>query len=219
MFRLDSESGHRACHKLLPWYVNGTLEPAERAAVERHLDDCDACRRDVSSLEELRGCVRAAPESADAAAAARGLRQVLDRIDAGAGSRGAGGRTWQDVRLAVRWALAGQAAAILALLTLVLWPAAPETAPGLPASYRTLSDPPAASGQGEDAGATLRVVFGDGVTEAELRRLLRSVGGDIVAGPSAVGVYTLRLPAPGDEALERLRADPRVRLAEPVRPR
>ncbi len=41
-------------HELLPWYANGTLEPSEAAAFERHLADCADCRRELDLLKKLR---------------------------------------------------------------------------------------------------------------------------------------------------------------------
>jgi len=46
-------------HELLPWYVNGTLETAEAAAFERHMSECDDCRRERTLLEKLRAEVEA----------------------------------------------------------------------------------------------------------------------------------------------------------------
>ena len=71
-------------------------------------------------------------------------------------------------------------------------------------------------------GATFRVVFVESAVEVELRQLLRALTLEIVAGPSAVGTYTLRRSAPSGaaisptDALEALRESPLVRLAEPV---
>jgi len=42
-------------HQLLPWYMNGTLDEAERASYEAHLGDCQACREEMSVIEALRG--------------------------------------------------------------------------------------------------------------------------------------------------------------------
>jgi hypothetical protein len=56
------------------------------------------------------------------------------------------------------------------------------------------------------------------MTERELRALLTSVGGTLVNGPSALGIYTVRIEPSSDApgvALEELRAHGKVRLAEP----
>jgi hypothetical protein len=66
--------------------------------------------------------------------------------------------------------------------------------------------------------AQIRVVFAPAVTMDELSRIASANRLSIVDGPSDAGVFGLAL-APGSdlsvvEALERLRADPRVRFAE-----
>jgi hypothetical protein len=102
------------------------------------------------------------------------------------------------------------------LLAVAFWP-------GPRAGYRTLSDPPRPAAAGAAvSGPQVRVVFAPATTEAELRRVLLEVRGEIVGGPSSLGAYTVAVPAsgPGSEplalVLEHLRADPRVRFAEPV---
>jgi hypothetical protein len=119
---------------------------------------------------------------------------------------------WSATPRAARWLIAAQLAALAGLGYLAATPA--ETAG---AGYRTLSAPVAPAA----AHGVLRVVFAPGTSEAELRALLLSVRAQIVAGPSAVGAYTLALDGGGaaepvEPVLELLRADVHVRLAEPV---
>jgi hypothetical protein len=45
-------------HQLLPWYVNGTLDPAERSSFEEHLGGCAACREEITIVEALRDEIR-----------------------------------------------------------------------------------------------------------------------------------------------------------------
>jgi anti-sigma-K factor RskA len=51
---------HLAPHPDLAGYVLGALDPAERAAFEAHLADCDACRAEVAELEALPAMLEAA---------------------------------------------------------------------------------------------------------------------------------------------------------------
>jgi hypothetical protein len=66
----------------------------------------------------------------------------------------------------------------------------------------------------------VRAVFDPSTTVEELTRILRETRLTIVAGPSESGVCTLALDPDGagsvESALNRLRADPRVRFAEPA---
>jgi hypothetical protein len=114
-----------------------------------------------------------------------------------------------------RWAAAAAAAA---LITAVAWRL--PRGESSDARFHTLSRPaPVAA-----AVTRLHVVFDDALPERELRALLLPLRAEIVGGPSALGVYTVALPAgrAGDEpeawVLEHLRTSPAVRFAEIVPP-
>ncbi len=57
---------HAAIRELLPWYLNDTLEADERDDVERHLQDCDACRDELEELKGLQFAAMLEPEPARA---------------------------------------------------------------------------------------------------------------------------------------------------------
>ncbi|MEM7585707.1 MAG: zf-HC2 domain-containing protein [Acidobacteriota bacterium] len=234
MFGLSAHLQHRATWKLLPWYVNGSLEAAEQAAVAQHLSDCEICRQEVTQLEALRQQVRTSQAAAVARSSAihsadateRGLQQVLRRIEDRSPSAGRSGI--RSSAPALRWALVAQAAAILLLATLLAWP---RSTPA-PQSFRTLSDAPlsdaalpdAALSDAAQSSPTLsksstelyRIVFRDDAVELEIRQLLQALDATLVDGPSAVGAYTLHAAGGRDEVLARLRAASWVRLAEPL---
>jgi len=42
----------------LPYYVAGTLDPADRAALETHLTECEACREALDTWMVIAGAVR-----------------------------------------------------------------------------------------------------------------------------------------------------------------
>jgi len=238
---------HQEAWELLPWYVNRTLAGDEREAVEAHLERCPLCRVEVAAGEELALAVRrgaAAPPDAGR------LERLLARLDEpGEADGGEAAELAAPAALppalppparpsaprlppAVRWALALQAAAVLALALglgslLAARDPAPAgsadltSAPAEPSSaaaprYRTLAAPaPPAAGE----GLAVRAVFSPTASEQELRRLLLAAGARFAGGPSPAGVYTLEIA--GDEAaaaaaLARLRGDPHVELAEPV---
>jgi hypothetical protein len=113
----------------------------------------------------------------------------------------------------LRWALVAQAAMIVLLAGFL---ARTAQRPGPGALYRTLSNPAPAPA----ASVRLTVMFQPQATEREIRDLLHGVKGEIAAGPTPSGAYTVEIPATGDPArvvLARLRSEPRlVMLAEPV---
>lgn len=45
--------------ELLPFYLNGTLEPAEKARVETELPTCESCRAELAELRDIAGVLRA----------------------------------------------------------------------------------------------------------------------------------------------------------------
>ena len=203
-------SEHAAADVLLPFYANETLRGEELAFVEQHVRACEQCQREVDWLRALYAACAASPLLQDAAGAVpnpvndvvtRGLqRNWTARIE----------ERWRIAQPWTRWLLAAQLAAIAVLGTLL----ATDTrdAP----SYRTLglANP---SAQMRDAVA---VVFAPGTTESDLRRVVLGVGARIVDGPSSTGVFMLEIPAERTtQALEALRSEPHVRLAERLGPR
>jgi anti-sigma factor RsiW len=218
---------HQRLRERLPWYASGTLAPAEAAPLREHLDGCAACRAELAQCRWLADGLRSRddpPWAPSAAGFARLMAAVDEAERRAAPAHGAAGferphgqlherrRAWLRSWLggsppAVRWALATQAALIVVL-------GAAWVAQAPPPQYGTLSDP---APRVIAPGAAFHVVFSDDITEREWRELLFSVGGRIVQGPSALGVYIVVVaPAQAPEAIARLRSHPKVRLAEPM---
>jgi anti-sigma factor RsiW len=194
--RLDT-STHRVVDVLLPWFVNGTLESEERALVERHLDQCKRCRREVDWLRELHAACTVA---ADGSPAANQLRRRLmkPRTAVQMAAKRHGVQPWSHA------VIAAQFAAILVLGALVVSSDEPR------APYRTLGA--AAS------SASLVVVFDPAATESDFRRTLRAAGARIVDGPTQANAYLLEVPPDTREhAIRALKADRRVVLVESLR--
>src|SRR5690554_6131177 len=63
--------------ELLPWYVNGSLEPQLRAQVEEHLQSCARCRAEVAFLETVRKGIRSERSQA---ADELGLRRLMRTV-------------------------------------------------------------------------------------------------------------------------------------------
>jgi hypothetical protein len=203
-------SAHAAADALLPFYANQTLRGEELAFVEQHVRACEQCQREVEWLRAIYAACAASPLLQVAARtvpdprndfASRGLpRNWRARIQEG----------WRTAHPWTRWLLAAQLAAIAVLGTLL----ATDTRDV--ASYRTLGLPNP-SAQTRDA---IAVMFDPGITESDLRRVVLGVGARIVDGPSSTDVFMLEIPAERtDRALEALRAEPGVRLAERLGPR
>lgn len=208
--RLRSE--HDAAFASLPWYVNGTLRGSELQRLERHLTSCVVCRRELAyqrQLSELIATSEDFPVSAE-----DGLQAIMDRIEAeesptshcgtAPGSRLRGlRRSWQQITPGVRVALLAQAAAIFLLVGLAATGIVSRSGDSdLEPAYHTLSDP----GPVADPRLRLHLVFVPDTPEIEVRSVVSGIGGDIVAGPSPLGVYTVAtsLPEDGSETQDSL---------------
>jgi putative zinc finger protein len=198
---------HTRAFELLPWLINGTLAGPEREAVEQHLRACIVCRRELKEQQRLHFSVRAR-RTADVSAEA-GFDRLNSELDAVADAA----RPRSRIRYAMAAKFAVAAAAGVAVLAVLLWFT---PLPNLGRDdYKTLATPPA------DA-ALVDIVFADETTAAQMQDLLADIDGEIVAGPSRLGRYSVRVtndPA-SDEQLDKLihalAADPRVRFAGPA---
>jgi anti-sigma factor RsiW len=228
------ERSHQRVWELLPWYVNGSLAQPERERVEAHLTACRRCE------EEVRACRRTAAEIAGAGEVAPSphpiqFQRVLARIEESEREERRHDGGWrllvpfrslvQATPRPLRGALVAQAAVIFLLVGFLAWgslrpgsgsPSQAASSPAAPSAvYRTLSDPAPAP----VPTVRLRVMFSPQATEREIRGLLLGIRGEITAGPSPLGLYTVEVPAAGDPAagvLARLRSEPQVTFAEPV---
>jgi anti-sigma factor RsiW len=165
---------------LLPWYVNRTLDRAERDQVEHHLATCVRCRDEVLLLEGLRAHVQSEEVTPPTEL---GLKRLLRDVKA---ERRRNGSLW--------WRRAAAAAIVVVViqagLLANLYRQPPDT-------FRTLGD--------VATEAMVQVRFSPEATEARIRALLQETGAVFVDGPSASGVYRLRLttdPA-NEEAMDR----------------
>jgi hypothetical protein len=201
--------GHDRAFDLLPWLVNGTLAAKERDAVEQHVRNCIVCRRELKEQRQLKAAVAEQPTVHVSAHA--GLAELDRRLDAKpAASFGA--REWGGWYAALQPFVLATAAGI-ALLAFLLWlTPLPEMGAD---RYETLATETPSSAK------LIDVVFAQQTTAAEMAALLDEIDGEIVAGPSAVGRYSVRIASGrrGDADLlrivERLTADSRVRFAGP----
>jgi anti-sigma factor RsiW len=199
---------HQRASELLPWYVNATLAGPEAAAVQRHLDACAECQKEVADLQAM---MTADDEEAGWRPSPAHFARVMARVDARSQPFWQRAAAWmREAPRPMRIAFALQAAVAFALVA------------GLslegPRIYQTLSRPQVAAA----AHARLHVVFAPDITEREMRGLLQGEHAVIVGGPSADGIYTVELSTPiaDDEdarkIAQRIAKGPKVRFAAPV---
>ncbi|MBQ5964691.1 zf-HC2 domain-containing protein [Massilia sp. ZL223] len=206
---MSGQDAHQAAQAVLPWLLNGTLAPEERAGVERHLRECAPCRADLDALRAMRSSAAQPDPDCDPE---RALARLLPALDAGAAKPRPSRPTLlqrlaaNDARWLVRVA-AAQFAVIALLGGLLLARVSPSPDTG---AYRLL-------GAEAPAQANLVLAFAPDTPEQELRRIARAGGVRIVGGPTSTGAW-LAVTSSGDMApvLARLRAEPAVVLAEPL---
>jgi anti-sigma factor RsiW len=197
------ENAHATTQRLLPWYVNGTLDESERLAVAAHLAECAECRAELDIERELETDVASLALDVD-----QGWANMRERM---AASTVEPPRVlWFRRRVPLGWAAAAQAIAALLLLTLLL----PQHRTALPpADYRTLGRAPVAP------KGNMIVMFAAGARESDLRQALARADARLVGGPTAAGAYLVEVTdAHRPQALQALRADKSVSLAEPIDP-
>lgn len=188
---------------LLPWYVNGTLDVATHRALDQEIAQSPSLRSEVTWLQLVRSQIREQPLTE---IAQRSESAGLDTLMALVHGEQSGkvlplpSRITRWVSGARRFPLSMGVAAALVLTQAVII----GTLLDQPAQdpLRTLSGGTVAGGQ------LLQITFKPLATETQIRALLSSVQGEIVAGPGALGVYAVRVPDhQGAAALEKLRND------------
>lgn len=211
---------HQAVQQLLPWLLAGTLDSAELAMTQLHLQTCAQCQADLAWQRKLRAAAPAPDAGFDAD---RGFAQLLPRLGPRLGPH-LGPQTssssppigvldrWRKAAAAnsawLKWTALAQLAAIgvLSLLLARPWNDA--------AGYRAMGGP----GGGSTAGAAdAVVVFRPDTPEREIRRILQASGARVVDGPTVTDAYVLALPpSRAAAALARMRAESAVTLAQPL---
>ncbi len=192
---LDTDE-HQAAQALLPWYVNGTLEPTEGVRVQAHVADCPRCQADAAWQARLRQ-VPAITEAGVSGTVDRhwtSMRRRLLTKENDASHKQRIGTRWKPTNW-LQLAVGIQGVVLLALA--FAWFGAP---------WR--DEPFLALGAAPNAAtANAVVVFRPDATEAQIRLALRASGARLVGGPTVTDAYLLQLPSLQPEALSRLRAE------------
>ncbi|MGN6513834.1 MAG: zf-HC2 domain-containing protein [Lysobacteraceae bacterium] len=196
---------HEEALRLLPWLVNGSLQPEERGWLDEHVAGCPRCRSERALLEELHAaCVQDQEDDAGLEAGWWRVRACVQPHAPAPSRWQAWRRRWARTPRWIGWTLAAQALIVFAAGTLLL------LAPRLPtasADYRTLGAAP--------ARGNLVVMVDPQMQEARWRGLLQASGARIVDGPNPTGAYVLAVaPARVAQACDALRAAPGVLLVE-----
>ena len=186
------EHGH--VDRLLPWFVNNTLDDGERERVRRHLDSCDTCRAAVSLLSSAQSTVR--HSIATPMVPPPRTERLLKSID-GFESK---------VRRSRTMAALGVAASLAAtLLVVALLLPDREQAATTPVRYETTTSPT----QRSSMDYVLDLRFESGTSMAAQERVLQGLQAKEINRGGSAGLYriTVSLPADSLEELEQYTRD------------
>ncbi|HVY00822.1 MAG TPA: hypothetical protein VHA55_13635 [Pseudorhodoplanes sp.] len=195
---MTNTSGREDIEQMLPWFAAGTLGRKDAARVEKALaSDRELARRFELVREELGETIRL--NESLGAPSARAMAALLRKIDAE--SPAAGGQP-VSVSLATRvsqfiaglsprtlaWSGAAAALAIVLQAGVITGVLLSDRGQG----YRTVSVEQAAPA-GEGSFALVR--FSPAASAADITKLLEDSKATIVGGPSAGGIYRVKLAA------------------------
>lgn len=198
---------HEQTLKLLPWYLNGTLDDGEAAMVEAHLVECAECSREAEAERALRDGVSSTGFDADEGWAAMRERLKTAEAEADIAPLPAPRPVWRR-QVGLGWAAGGALAASLAAMVLTTLPTArPDNV------YHALGNAPNAAA----ASANAIVLFAPETSSQAMRDALNGAGARITDGPLASGGFLVHMaPDSRDRALAQLRSKSGVVMAEPI---
>ena len=197
----DNDTRDEGLDLLLPWYVNGTLDAEERKQVEAYLERSRPARDEVELLRALRQQVKEEPlENSPGELGLQRLKrdikqaeqQPQDSTDKMGGKVITVASFWRPLAVAACLAVVIQAGVMVGMNSGMIPTGGDVTIAG-------------------KAPAVLQVTFAPDATEQDIREVLQSAGASIADGPTALGIYNLRLVDPAattvEEALGALRAN------------
>lgn len=164
----------------LPWYVNNSLDANQRKLIETQLSEDAELKLEADFLQKIRQQVKNPPGTSPGEFGWHRLQSQLQQT--------------QQTRLNRRW----QGLAIAASLLLLIQGGVLVTLLPSEDSYTPLSGT-------THTQATLQIRFNPDVREADMRKLLHDIHGQILDGPSASGLYRVTLGgATNDQIAERI---------------
>ena len=220
-------SNHDEIWLLIPWYANGSLEGSDHDRVKAHLQVCLVCRRELASQAMLAKHLEHTPSVEISYKPS--FERLMSRIHEEEGLRAKANRNrqthgkspwlaqWKNSLIAnftPKHLIPVFATGLLAIALALLFGRPPLNEIK---TYHTVANP---NNLNRFNANDIRVIFAEQVTGQEIGKLIGSIGGSIVDGPSPVGAYTVRVAdgIPLAQAISQLRGNKAVVFAEPALP-
>jgi anti-sigma factor RsiW len=190
--------------ELLPWYVNGSIEAADRAWVDSYLSEHPDARAELAWYRSLQKRIQ---ETVPAVPATIGLSKAMNLIR--------GDRPTVAERISAFFgAFAMRPAVTFALLGVIVVQGGVMTNLISKASDDEVAMR-AMRAQTVEEGPLVKVNFAPDAKESDIRLLLVSVQGTLTGGPGQLGDYYVRVPAGKEEqAVAKLKGKPIVQAVE-----
>lgn len=194
MNSVNKHDSHEELSLLLPWYVNGSLESAERSLVAAHLADCRACADAVELLRRMELAARH-PDAMPIVPPPRPER-LLQRLDRQAARQ----RYFRRAGIAL-----GVAATLLLGVSVSVQLSTRMGVPEQPTRYQTLTS----DGAVQQLEYVVEVGFEPGTGAQRRREILDAMDARLLSDEGDTLRLMLRLPAMSLEQLEaeRLRIE------------
>lgn len=200
----DTEThSHDEIEKLLPWFVNGTLDEERQRAVREHLQSCPQCSAAYAWACRERAAIYTEQQAVPDVAAS--LARMMARIEPAAPRKTASflsrllslytGKPWVPLAFAV------QAVLVVAL--------------GLGVFMQTDVRQYVALGNADTGKMKIAIVFRPDTTVQRMQDILRAVNANIVAGPTVTFAYVVEVPASEEvSALRHFKLAPEISLVQ-----
>jgi uncharacterized protein YneF (UPF0154 family) len=189
-----------ALKALVPLYVKGLLNEAQRKEIEEAIDECPSLREEIESWHAVQ-CAYHSIESSMPQPSGSLFDKIVERIEEpkkpGLLSRLFGSPTVSFVLVTAQ---------LLLILSLGFYIVQERH------EYKTMSAPPIIT---EDY-IRINIIFNEQATESKIRDLLLKINGRIVDGPTRSGLYIVELKSrpEADSALKTLQKSVFVEMAE-----
>lgn len=206
---MHSGAGETDCPEVvlasIAWYPDA-LDEERRGLVEAHAASCAACREELAFVQGVVEPQLPLPDADDVYA---GVLERIERSEASSHPAAqAPGRATPRPRRSGRRVNAARPAALAAGIALALLSGGLGalgallfvSGSGSDARYETAVETPEPVTSIASAGPALDVVFRADARSEQVQAALRAIGGQIVAGPTPIGVYRIELPADADRA-------------------